>query len=155
MLLQDELGGAILPPVVPLSSENLEHDGIFLLETGEDAFLYVGKQASPEVLYKLFGVRSVDEVVTGQVHIMTNPVLFIPCKFFLTFTPQICTEGSCKDQYSLFFLVTVWEVRCLKQSSTYSSSFTPHIQGLMRLLFCGCSFICKSMTMRCQKDLMK
>jgi protein transport protein SEC24 len=66
---KDELGGAILPPVVPLSSENLDHDGIFLLETGEDAFLYVGKQASPEVLYKLFGVRSVDEVVTGQFHL--------------------------------------------------------------------------------------
>lgn len=73
MLLQDELGGAILPPVVPLSSENLDHDGIFLLETGEDAFLYVGKQVSPEVLYKLFGVRSVEEVVTGQVQMHDQP----------------------------------------------------------------------------------
>ncbi|KAL3680392.1 hypothetical protein R1sor_023348 [Riccia sorocarpa] len=55
-----------LPPVVPLSSENLDPDGVFLLETGEDAFLYVGKQASVELLEQLFGVHSVDEVVPGQ-----------------------------------------------------------------------------------------
>lgn len=54
---------------MPLSSENLDHDGVFLLETGEDAFLYVGKQASVELLEQLFGVHSVDEVVPGQVMI--------------------------------------------------------------------------------------
>lgn len=64
---QEEMGGAILPAVVPLSSENLDQDGIFLLETGEDAYLYVGKQASVELVHQLFGVNSVDEVVTGQV----------------------------------------------------------------------------------------
>ncbi|KAL2612677.1 hypothetical protein R1flu_024369 [Riccia fluitans] len=55
-----------LPPVVPLSSENLDPDGVFLLETGEDAFLYVGKQAPVELLEQVLGVHSVDEVVPGQ-----------------------------------------------------------------------------------------
>jgi hypothetical protein len=50
-----------------LSSENLEHDGIYLLENGEDALLYVNLQASREVLHQLFGVHSVDELVVGQV----------------------------------------------------------------------------------------
>lgn len=68
-LWQESLAEGELPPVVPLSSENLDHDGVFLLETGEDAFLYVGKQASVELLEQLFGVHSVDEVVPGQVMI--------------------------------------------------------------------------------------
>ncbi|BBN17285.1 protein transport protein SEC24 [Marchantia polymorpha subsp. ruderalis] len=63
---RESLAEGELPPVVPLSSENLDHDGVFLLETGEDAFLYVGKQASVELLEQLFGVHSVDEVVPGQ-----------------------------------------------------------------------------------------
>jgi protein transport protein SEC24 len=63
---KEELGGAILPKVVPLSSENLDNDGIFLLENGEDCFFYVGRQASSEILHQLFGVQSVEEVVSGQ-----------------------------------------------------------------------------------------
>jgi protein transport protein SEC24 len=104
---KDELGGAILPPVVPLSSENLDHDGIFLLETGEDAFLYVGKQASPEVLYKLFGVRSVDEVVTGQVQMQdqlstddTLQVLFDSHPRYVRVAVKIST--------SCFVSFTIW-----------------------------------------------
>jgi protein transport protein SEC24 len=63
---KEDLGGSILPPTSSLSSENLEHDGIYLLENGEDALLYVNLQASREVLHQLFGVHSVDELVVGQ-----------------------------------------------------------------------------------------
>jgi protein transport protein SEC24 len=63
------LGGAILPKVVPLSSENLDQDGIFLLENGEDGFLYVGMQASPDIVHQLFGVQSAEEMVSGQVKV--------------------------------------------------------------------------------------
>ena len=65
--MQENLGGAILPSTSSLSSENLEHDGIYLLESGEDALLYVNSQASREVLHQLFGVHSIDELVVGQV----------------------------------------------------------------------------------------
>ncbi|KAG0560568.1 hypothetical protein M758_10G185600 [Ceratodon purpureus] len=63
---KEDLGGAILPPTLSLSSENLEHDGIYLLENGEDALLYVNLQASREVLHQLFGVHSIDELAVGQ-----------------------------------------------------------------------------------------
>jgi protein transport protein SEC24 len=63
---KEDLGGAILPPTLSLSSENLEHDGIYLLENGEDAMLYVNSQASREVVYQLFGVHSIDELQVGQ-----------------------------------------------------------------------------------------
>jgi len=68
--LQEDLGGAILPPTLSLSSENLEHDGIYLLENGEDAMLYVNAQASREVLHQLFGVHSIDELPVGQVNFL-------------------------------------------------------------------------------------
>lgn len=112
MLLQDEMGGAILPPVVPLSSENLDHDGIFLLETGEDAFLYLAKQASPEVLYKLFGVRSVDEVATGQVLMHGQPSTDYTLQvLFGIHTPDMRT--AVKISTACFVFLTIWEVRCL------------------------------------------
>jgi hypothetical protein len=77
---QEELGGAILPKVVPLSSENLDNDGIFLLENGEDGFFYVGRQASSEILHQLFGVQSVEEVVSGQVKSSPFILTCIPLK---------------------------------------------------------------------------
>ncbi|CAK9882645.1 unnamed protein product [Sphagnum jensenii] len=69
---KEELGGAILPKVVPLSSENLDQDGIFLLENGEDGFLYVGTQASPDIVHQLFGVQSAEEMVSGQFSLQEN-----------------------------------------------------------------------------------
>ncbi|EFJ37281.1 hypothetical protein SELMODRAFT_403513 [Selaginella moellendorffii] len=61
-----QLDKSSLPLTLPLSSENLDPEGIFLLETGEDAFLYAGKAVSSELLHQLFEVRSVNEVIPGQ-----------------------------------------------------------------------------------------
>ncbi|GBG78109.1 hypothetical protein CBR_g26046 [Chara braunii] len=63
---EGEDNGGVLPSPVHLSSEKLEHEGIFLLENGEDAYLWVGKGASPDRLYHLFGVQSVDEISPGH-----------------------------------------------------------------------------------------
>ncbi|KAL5715392.1 Protein transport protein Sec24C [Ranunculus cassubicifolius] len=54
----------LFPPILPLSSEHLEEDGVYLLENGEDGLIYVGKDASIEVLQQLFGVPSIDKVPT-------------------------------------------------------------------------------------------
>ncbi|KAH7387746.1 hypothetical protein KP509_16G039000 [Ceratopteris richardii] len=65
-LSQKEVGEGNLPQSLHLSSENLENEGVFLLETGEDAFIYAGKGVSSETLFHLFGVQSVNEVQTNQ-----------------------------------------------------------------------------------------
>ncbi|KAJ7297452.1 hypothetical protein O6H91_Y056200 [Diphasiastrum complanatum] len=65
-VLSQDLGEEILPPVLPLSSENLDQAGVFLLEAGEDAFLYTGKSVAPELLHQLFGVHSLNEIYPGQ-----------------------------------------------------------------------------------------
>eukprot|EP00249_Psilotum_nudum_P012247 c23671_g1_i1 orf=107-3535(+) len=65
-LVSKELNNGELAPVLPLSSEHLDNEGIFLLENGEDAFVYAGKAVSPDVLHHLFGVQSVNEMTSSQ-----------------------------------------------------------------------------------------
>eukprot|EP00850_Spirogloea_muscicola_P012018 SM000076S21839 [mRNA] locus=s76:434121:442111:- [translate_table: standard] len=59
-------GVSVLPPVVSLSSEHLDHEGIFLLENGEDAYLWTGKAVPADLLKQLIGYSSVDEVASSQ-----------------------------------------------------------------------------------------
>lgn len=49
-------GGIVLPPLVNLSSERIERHGVFLLEDGQNAFLWLGKQVSPEFMLNVFGI---------------------------------------------------------------------------------------------------
>lgn len=58
-----------LPAVVGLSKDKLEAKGVYLLENGEDAFLWVGGQVSPDVSVALFGARNLDQVAAGQLRL--------------------------------------------------------------------------------------
>lgn len=93
--VQEDLGGAILPPTLSLSSENLEHDGIYLLENGEDAMLYVNSQASREVLYQIFGVHSIDELQVGQVKWLTAQEALKSRMYMLVSYTSIPRHDSC------------------------------------------------------------
>ncbi|XP_022748771.1 protein transport protein Sec24-like At4g32640 isoform X2 [Durio zibethinus] len=57
----DESG---LPSIIPLASEHVKDDGIYLLENGEDALIYFGSSVDSSILQQLFGFTSVDEVCT-------------------------------------------------------------------------------------------
>ncbi|VVA14675.1 PREDICTED: transport [Prunus dulcis] len=52
------------PPAIPLSSEHISDEGIYLLENGEDCLIYIGNSVDPDMLTKLFGISSVDEIPT-------------------------------------------------------------------------------------------
>ena len=56
-----------LPPTLPLSSERLDPEAILLLENGDDAIIFVNKGAHSDILFDLFGLRSVDEIAPGPV----------------------------------------------------------------------------------------
>ncbi|XVE55330.1 hypothetical protein DITRI_Ditri03aG0150000 [Diplodiscus trichospermus] len=58
---------AVLPPILPLSSEHVSDEGIYLLENGEDALIYFGSSVDSSILQQLFGFTSVDEVPTQYV----------------------------------------------------------------------------------------
>ncbi|KAJ0988877.1 hypothetical protein J5N97_007233 [Dioscorea zingiberensis] len=63
----DEDKKALIFPTIPLSSEHVNDDGIYLLENGEDGLIYVGSTVSPDILQQIFGVSTVDALPTQLV----------------------------------------------------------------------------------------
>ncbi|XP_051115732.1 protein transport protein Sec24-like At4g32640 [Andrographis paniculata] len=59
---KEESDDASIPASIPLSSEHISDDGIYLLENGEDCLIYIGSTAQENVLQKLFNVSSVEEI---------------------------------------------------------------------------------------------
>ncbi|MED6107551.1 hypothetical protein PIB30_015082 [Stylosanthes scabra] len=55
---------SVIPPFLPLSSEHISEEGIYLLENGHDCLIYVGESVSPDTVRRLFGVASIDEIPT-------------------------------------------------------------------------------------------
>uniref|UniRef100_A0A6N2KV32 Zinc finger Sec23/Sec24-type domain-containing protein n=1 Tax=Salix viminalis TaxID=40686 RepID=A0A6N2KV32_SALVM len=59
-----EAEGSRIPPALPLSSEYVSEDGIYLLENGQDGSIYIGNSVNSDILQKLFGISSVSEIPT-------------------------------------------------------------------------------------------
>lgn len=51
--------GVDVPFALPPTSENLSSEGVFLLDSGEDLLLYVGRSVHGEVMQELFGEDAV------------------------------------------------------------------------------------------------
>ncbi|KAF8377055.1 hypothetical protein HHK36_030427 [Tetracentron sinense] len=63
-LISKEADGSLIPSTIPLSSEHITDDGIFLLENGEDGLIYIGNMVNPDILQKIFGISFVNEIPT-------------------------------------------------------------------------------------------
>ncbi|KAF9681688.1 hypothetical protein SADUNF_Sadunf05G0028700 [Salix dunnii] len=59
-----EADGSRIPPALPLSSEYVSEDGIYLLENGQDGSIYIGNSVNSDILQNLFGISSVSEIPT-------------------------------------------------------------------------------------------
>uniref|UniRef100_A0A2N9EU74 Sec23/Sec24 trunk domain-containing protein n=1 Tax=Fagus sylvatica TaxID=28930 RepID=A0A2N9EU74_FAGSY len=55
---------SLVPPVIPLSSEHVSDEGIYLLENGEDCLIYIGNMVDSNILQQLLGISPVDEFPT-------------------------------------------------------------------------------------------
>ncbi|TXT09172.1 hypothetical protein VHUM_02646 [Vanrija humicola] len=64
--------GVILPPALNLTSERLERHGLFLIEDGQNMFLWVGQEAVPKLIQDVFDLDSYGELQGGK---YTLPVL--------------------------------------------------------------------------------
>jgi len=67
-----------MPPTLNLSSEKLERHGAYLLEDGQNIFIWLGRQVVPQLCMDLLNVRSYEEVRAGKVCYMSN---YIFCNF--------------------------------------------------------------------------
>lgn len=59
--------GIIMPPLLPLSSEKLSRHGLFLIEDGQSMFLWMGRDAVPQLVQDVFGIESYERLVGGKV----------------------------------------------------------------------------------------
>ncbi|XP_038725298.1 protein transport protein Sec24-like At4g32640 [Tripterygium wilfordii] len=55
---------SLIPPAIPLSSEHVSDEGIYLLENGDDGLIYIGNSVHSDILTQLFGFSSIDEIPT-------------------------------------------------------------------------------------------
>lgn len=60
--------GTIMPESLNLSSEKLERHGAYLLEDGQNIFIWIGRQVSPQLCIDLLDVRSYEEIRAGKVY---------------------------------------------------------------------------------------
>lgn len=81
---------SIIPPFVPLSSEHVSDEGIYLLENGEDCLVYIGNSVDPNILRQLFGFSSVDEVPS---QVILFYLFIFKMSFILQITVYTCRPG--------------------------------------------------------------
>ena len=67
--------GLIMPPPLPPTSERLERHGLFLIEDGQTMFLWVGRDAVPQLIIDVFNLPSYDQLRGGKVRSI-SPFLF-------------------------------------------------------------------------------
>ncbi len=67
--------GVILPPALNLTSEKLERHGLYIMEDGQNIFLWVGHEAVPRLVQDVFDLPSYQELTGGK---STLPVLDNP-----------------------------------------------------------------------------
>lgn len=59
--------GVVMPPPLPLTSERLERHGLHLIEDGQNIFLWVGRDAVPQLIQDVFDLPAINELRGGKV----------------------------------------------------------------------------------------
>ncbi|OBZ85651.1 Protein transport protein SEC24 [Choanephora cucurbitarum] len=67
--------GIVFPPALNLTAENLEVHGCYLLENGQNIYLWVGRNVVPQLCADLFDVKSYEGLKGGKI---TLPILETP-----------------------------------------------------------------------------
>ena len=65
-LPNEKTGEIILPPPVNLSSERLVPYGLYLIDDGQTQFLWVGRDAVPQLLADVFGIPDRSQLRVGK-----------------------------------------------------------------------------------------
>ncbi len=67
-----QAGGIVLPPPINLSSERVAPYGLYLIDDGQTQFLWVGRDAVPQLIQDVFGLPDKSQLRIGK---QTLPVL--------------------------------------------------------------------------------
>lgn len=88
--------GIEMPQAMNLSSERLSRSGLFMLEDGQNIFLWIGRDAVPQLCMDLFGVSGYQSIRGGKVnHIFLGLNVTYSRHLFIT------NANLCKDNFFL------------------------------------------------------
>lgn len=59
-----------MPQPLPLTSERFEKHGLYLIEDGQHIFLWIGRDAVPQLVMDVFDLPSLEAVRGGKVRLM-------------------------------------------------------------------------------------
>lgn len=59
--------GILMPPTMNLSSALFKSHGLYLIDDGQVQFLWVGRDAVPELIQDVFGLPTLELVKSGKV----------------------------------------------------------------------------------------
>lgn len=62
----EETGHIVLPPAINLSSERLVPYGLYLIDDGQTQFIWIGRDAVPQLVADVFGVEDRSQVQVGK-----------------------------------------------------------------------------------------
>jgi protein transport protein SEC24 len=65
-LPDEKTGEIVLPPPVNLSSERLVPYGLYLIDDGQTQFLWVGRDAVPQLIMDVFGLSDKNQLRVGK-----------------------------------------------------------------------------------------
>ena len=65
-LPDEKTGGIVLPPPINLTSANLVPYGLYLIDDGQTQFLWVGRDAVPQLIYDVFGFMDRSQLRVGK-----------------------------------------------------------------------------------------
>ncbi|CEP08649.1 hypothetical protein [Parasitella parasitica] len=70
--LDASTGQCIMPPSLRLSSERIEAHGCYMLQNGQSIYIWIGKQAVPQLCKDLLNVSSISQVTSGQIPMLPH-----------------------------------------------------------------------------------
>ncbi|CCL99585.1 uncharacterized protein FIBRA_01603 [Fibroporia radiculosa] len=112
--------GVIMPPPLPLTSERLERHGLFLIEDGQTIFLWVGRDAVPQLVMDVFNLPNYEVLRGGKT---TLPLLDNPFSQRVNAVVQKTREMRRGVYYPHLYVVKedgepplrLWALSCLIQ----------------------------------------
>ena len=79
-----------MPPALPLTSERMERHGLFMIEDGQTIFLWVGRDAVPQLIMDVFNLQSYEVLRGGKVSCSFPSQVHLIQRF----TYAVCTDDA-------------------------------------------------------------
>ena len=108
-----------MPPPLPLTSEQLERHGLYLIEDGQTMFLWIGRDAVPQLIVDVFNLPNYEALRGGKVSVFKKELLRCSRIFFF---PEQSTLPLLDNPFSARVNAIIQKTREMRRGAYY-----PHL----------------------------